>query len=200
MSNLLVATAEVEALELIMAACPGCGRVIVSVWPGHYDEDSDLFHRESKGYTLWPSTTSRLPVPSEVPTHIASDYNEAAAVLPYSSKASAALSRRCLQALLRDKGYHQHDLAHQIDVVLSSLPTYIAENVDHIRNIGNFAAHPMKSQASGEIVEVELGEAEWNLDVLDELFDFFYVQPAVAQRKRDALNAKLQAAGKPPMK
>lgn len=49
-------------------------------------------------------------------------------------------------------------------------------------------------------MEVEPGEAEWLLDVLEGLFDFYFVQPANAQRKRDALNEKLKAAGKPGMK
>ena len=93
---------------------------------------------------------------------------------------------------------NQRDLVKQIETVLPQLPTYIAENVDAIRNIGNFAAHSLKAKATGEILDVEPGEAEWNLDVLDELFDFYYVQPARAKAKRDALNAKLRAAGKPP--
>ena len=36
---------------------------------------------------------------------IAEDYNQAAIVLPYSPKASAALSRRCLQTILTEAGY-----------------------------------------------------------------------------------------------
>ena len=80
------------------------------------------------------------------------------------------------------------------------LPSEIAANVDAIRHIGNFAAHPMKSKASGEIVEVEEGEAEWLLDVLEELFDFYYVGPAQAAARRDALNKKLASLGKPPLK
>ena len=32
------------------------------------------------------------------------------------------------------------------------------------------------------------------------LFDFYFVQPAAAERKRTALNKKLEEAGKPPMK
>jgi len=47
---------------------------------------------------------------------------------------------------------------------------------------------------------VEAGEAEWQLDVLTGLFDFYFVQPAESQRKRDALNKKLADAKKPPMK
>ena len=72
--------------------------------------------------------------------------------------------------------------------------------IDAVRNIGNFAAHPIKDTNTGEIVEVEPGEAEWLLDVLEGLFDFYFVQPAELRRKREALNEKLEAAGKPPMK
>jgi hypothetical protein len=49
-------------------------------------------------------------------------------------------------------------------------------------------------------VAVEPHEAEWNLEVLEGLFDFFYVAPAKEQKKREALNAKLAGANKPPMK
>jgi uncharacterized protein DUF4145 len=80
------------------------------------------------------------------------------------------------------------------------LPQHLSNSVDAIRNIGNFSAHPVKSQVTGQIVEVEQEEAEWNLDVLDGLFDFYFVQPAAIQRKKAALNAKLTAHGKPPMK
>lgn len=63
-----------------------------------------------------------------------------------------------------------------------------------------FAAHPNKSLSTGAIVDVEPGEAEWMLDVLEGLFDFYFVQPDILQKKKDALNKKLADAGKPPMK
>jgi hypothetical protein len=72
--------------------------------------------------------------------------------------------------------------------------------LDAVRNIGNFAAHPIKSKASSELIDAELGEAEWNLDVLESLFEFYFTQPAVLKKKQDALNAKLKEAGKPEMK
>ncbi|MDB6122745.1 MAG: hypothetical protein JWQ71_1738 [Pedosphaera sp.] len=94
------------------------------------------------------------------------------------------------------------DLFGEIDQVLKTghLPTHISESIDAIRNIGNFAAHPIKSKSTGEIVPVEPGEAEWNLDVLELLFDFYFVQPAVIKKKRAALDAKLKDVGKHPMK
>jgi hypothetical protein len=55
----------------------------------------------------------------------------------------------------------------------------------------------MKSTNTGEIVDVEPGEAEWNLDVLDSLFDFYFVQPAISAARKAAVNAKLKEAGKP---
>ncbi len=94
------------------------------------------------------------------------------------------------------------DLAKEIEQVIqsSALPSNLAEEIDAVRNIGNFAAHPIKSKQSGEIVPVEPHEAEWNLEVLESLFDHYYVQPAKAQKRRELLDAKLKAAGKPPMK
>jgi hypothetical protein len=150
---------------------------------------------------VWPFALPARPIAPEVPRHIASDYGEASAVLSTSEKASAALSRRCLQLLLREAGgTKSKDLADQIEEVLPTLPGYLQKQLDAVRNIGNFAAHPQKSKITSEIIEVEPGEAEWNLDVLDLLFDFYFVQPRIAQEKRDALNKKLADAGKPSMK
>jgi hypothetical protein len=151
---------------------------------------------------VFPRAATRGPAPSDVPLSLAADFNEAGAVFSVSAKASAALGRRCLQGVLRDKGYTQHDLVGAIDAVLKSktLPSHLADNLDAVRNIGNFAAHPLKNTNTGEILPVEPEEAEWNLDVFEGLFDFYYVEPARAQAKRDALNEKLKAAGKPPMK
>ena len=114
-----------------------------------------------------------------------------------------ALSRRCLQRLLEDKAHvKKNDLAHEIKEILDSkqLSTPLANAIDAIRNFGNFAAHPLKFQVTGEIVDVEPGEAQWCLEVLEMLFDFYFVQPAEFQRRKNALNQKLTNLGKPPMK
>jgi hypothetical protein len=105
--------------------------------------------------------------------------------------------------VLREKAnVKPSDLAKEIQQILDEgkLPSLLLQSLDAVRNIGNFAAHPIKSKTTGEIIDVEPGEAEWNLDVLEALFDYFFVQPAILQTKRDALNAKLKEAGKPEMK
>jgi hypothetical protein len=125
---------------------------------------------------------------------------EACKVLADSAKASAALSRRNLQAILRDKaGTKNKDLFDQIEEVINSgkIPSHIQEGLHAVRNIGNFAAHEIKSKVTGAILEVEPGEAEWNLDVLESLFDFYFIQPAIAAKRKAELNKKLKEAGKP---
>ena len=137
-------------------------------------------------FLAYPKTTTRH-LPPEVPDPYRKDFAEACLVLPESAKASAAISRRCLQNLLRDQAnVKPSDLSKEIDEVLSSntLPSHLAEAIDGIRNVGNFAAHPLKSQNTGTIMEVEPGEAEWLLDVLEGLFDFYFVQPAILRKKR----------------
>lgn len=186
-----------DILDITAVRCPHCAKITVTIERGH--ESAGRFTSDQE-HVVWPLRAAR-PVPSEVPTEIAADYEEAVIVLGLSPKASAALSRRCLQAVLREAGNAtQQNLSKQIDAVRPDLPAYVAESVDYIRNIGNFAAHPTKDKSSGQIVDVEPGEAEWNLDVLDMLFDHYYVKPLQARKKRDALDAKLKAAGKPPMK
>ncbi|BBL58636.1 DUF4145 domain-containing protein [Methylomonas koyamae] len=185
--------------------CPACERFVLHlilsasyVVNGHPIKGSEISR-----YLVRPRGSMRPSPPKEVPEEFRSDYREAAAVLVDSPKASAALSRRCLQHLIREKaGIKKSDLAKEIDALISSntLPSHLVEAVDAIRNIGNFAAHPIKATSSGEVLPVEPGEAEWTLDVLDGLFDFYFVQPARLKAKRDALNEKLALANKPPMK
>jgi hypothetical protein len=69
--------------------------------------------------------------------------------------------------------------------------------LDAIRNFGNFSAHPITDLTTLQIIDVQEHEAEYCLDVLDALFDHYYVRPEEAKRKRAALDAKLTAAGKP---
>jgi len=173
--------------------CPSCSKAILH-----------LVKKKSRGnpvtFLIYPSHQSRLPANSVVPKELADDFNEAAKVLPHSAKASAALSRRCLQHLLNLQGFKNRDLVDAIEKAMATLPSHLSENLDAVRNIGNFAAHPAKNKNTGEIVNVEPHEASWNLDVLESLFDHYYVRPHISKAKRKALDEKLTGAGKPPMK
>jgi Domain of unknown function (DUF4145) len=107
---------------------------------------------------------------------------------------------------LRGQGYAQKDLAKQIDTLLNEtvqakvIPSALHETIDVIRNFGNFSAHPITDQTTLQVIEVETGEAEWCLDILEDMFDHYYVKPKQAKTRKAALDAKLSAAGKPPSK
>lgn len=183
--------------------CPECQEAIIYLRRCQGGPQYQNQHPQTWPVTLdflaYPRSGSRV-IPSEVPSPYRDDFSEACKVLGDSPKASAALSRRCLQAILRDKGgTSKRDLADQIDEVIQSgkVPPHVQGELDAVRVIGNFAAHPTKSTATGEIIEVEAGEAEWNLDVLESLFEFYFVQPGLTDKRKAALNVKLKAAGKP---
>jgi len=193
--------------EVKYADCPACRRTILVL---HTLDRGRVAGASGATITIQgtdhevfihPRTPSRVPIHASVPPQIAKDYHEACLVLADSPKASAALSRRCLQPLLREKaGVKVGNLSNEIDEAMEALPSHLSGAIDGVRNLGNFAAHPIKSESTGEVVEVEPGEAEWNLDTLEGLFDHYYAQPALLKEKQEALNKKLAEAGKPEMK
>jgi hypothetical protein len=145
---------------------------------------------------LWPKYYSKA-CPPEVPEELAEDYNEAWRVLDASPKASATLSRRCLQNILREKlGATGGNLLKEIDDVKGGLPSYIGEKLHMLREIGNFAAHPGKSENTGEILPVEPEEAELSLELLEQLFDHCFVKPGKHERMKEELNKKLKETGR----
>jgi hypothetical protein len=204
-SDLASVGADVDhgVMELQRMMCPDCKRHILRSFsiPIITDAAGARYNGAPSMALLYPKAALRPPPPQEVPNPFAQDYREACLVLADSPKASAALSRRCLQLILRDKGGVKHsDLSHEIEEAMPLLPLYLSGAIDAVRTVGNFAAHPIKSASTGEVVDVELGEAEWLLDTLEGLFGFYFVEPAALQKKRDELNAKLGDAGKPRLK
>ena len=185
--------------------CPECHETIIflSSQPHgrgpHRNQQGPPAFAERKTFMAHPHSRSR-PIPPEVPDPYRKDFSEACAVLADSANASAALSRRCLQAILANElGAKKRDLYDQIEEVIASgkLPSYIEDGLHDVRNIGKFGAHPIKSTSSGTIVDVEPGEAESNLDVLESLFDFCFVARAAAAKRKAALDQKLKDAAKP---
>ena len=190
---------------VVSRKCPSCERVVLVLVNGKIGSIGGRSMLESvKGERLiYPRIPSRVSLPKEVPEEFAEVYREACVVLSDSPKASAALSRRCLQRLLREKAHvKQSNLTNEIQEVIDSgnLPSYIVEAIDAVRKIGNYTAHLIKSERTGEIVDVEPGEADWNLDVLEALFNYYFVQPATIKRKREILNLKLKETDKKGMK
>jgi hypothetical protein len=197
-----------QGYDVAQGFCPECSQFIVLLRRGRYYQanfDAEGSRELMPPYSeqvLYPGPTTR-PLEAEVPKPYREEFAEAANVLAPSPKASAALSRRILQRIFREELSISHaTLAAEIDAFLArpGVPSHLSEAIDAVRNIGNFAAHSTKSTHTGEVVQVEPGEAEWLLEVLEALFDFVFVQPKRLAARRDALNQKLASVGKPPIK
>ncbi|MEN8185489.1 MAG: DUF4145 domain-containing protein [Bacteroidota bacterium] len=192
--------------QLQYSDCLNCSKLVVILKYGDLDYN-DITHDYSVYRIEWEKTIypkkSNFENSQDIPEIYLEDYEEAIKVLSASSKASAALSRRLLQSLLRDKfKIKKKTLAQEIQafIELDGVPSHLTDAIDAVRNIGNLAAHPTKNINTGEIVAVEKGEAEWIIEVIEALFDFVFIQPLKLERRREELNLKLEEIGKPPLK
>jgi hypothetical protein len=185
--------------------CPACRGIFVTHYLTKRDPEDNHPLNPRWGQThflgcIYPKGAARKPLPPEVPNEYRPDYEEACAVLEISPKASAALSRRLLQAILHERfSINKPNLQQEIQEFISTLtpPTHLAQQLDAVRVIGNFAAHPMKDTNTGAIADVEEGEAGLLVETLDIMFDYAFVQPAKWSAVKAAINAKLRAVGKP---
>lgn len=200
---------EFKGFQLAYMVCPSCDNVIVDIMIGNASisavggktyVDSIEDDEDFEEHRIWPRKGFSRKAHGSVPPHIAKDFEEATLVLPFSPKASAALSRRCLQNILVEAGgVTKKDLVDQINeaVEKNGFTPSVRRLLGAIRTVGNFAAHPMKDKNTGEILDVEEGEAELNVSTLESLMDYFYIRPLEEQKKIDEINQKLAAAGKP---
>ena len=183
-------------------SCPNCSGLIVYWVEGtstYTMFGNPMNVKEQKRSLLYPRNPARH-VPPEVPEWYRTQYLKAWAVLSDAPEASAAMSRRCLQGVLVDvAGARGNSLAAQIDDVIKNggVPSYAADSLEHVRVVGNFAAHPIKSTSSGEVIDILPGEAEANIAALDAVFDHYFVQPVRRAAQKALVNAKLREAGKP---
>jgi len=186
------------------AVCPACTELNLSI-KADVSQGFGVTWETLATYPQGALAANKILAPKEVPSHISQDYNEAISVIDCSPKAAAALSRRCLQAMLADNGYKHKNLVDQIKTVLAEsdrdriVPASLRETLDVVRSFGNFSAHPMTEVSTLQIIDVEIGESEWCLEILRHCFEVFYVEPKRLSERKAKLNAKLQLAGKPPL-
>jgi hypothetical protein len=191
--------------EIAYATCPNCENIVVYLQAGSLSTKNfgGVYIEDIEWELLIYPKNLRIDNSDDIPKDYLEDYEESLKVLSGSPKASAALSRRLLQNILREEyTIKENSLSQEIDKFINrkGIPSHITDAVDAVRNIGNFAAHPIKDKNTGEIVPVEFGEAEWLIEVIEALFDFTFIQPIKLKRRREELNIKLKNMGKPEMK
>jgi hypothetical protein len=139
---------------------------------------------------LLPPTYAR-PTPDYVPAPIRADYEEACAIADLSPKASAALSRRALQGIVRDfHGIVENTLNLELEALKGVVDPVTWKAIDAVRSVGNIGAHMEKD--INVIVDVEPDEAIRLIRLIEMLIREWYV---ARYNRSEELNA-LVAIGK----
>lgn len=183
---------------------PNCKEVELKIKTGtNKDINERYFQLEYpiSEHRLWPES-SHKPQPNFIPAPIVQDYIEASRIRDLSPKASATLSRRCIQGMIRDFcKISKNRLIDEITELSKRLEAGTApsgvnsesvEAIDHVRSIGNIGAHMEKD--IDVIVDVDPGEAQALLELIEMLFEEWYV--ARNTRKENLAKLKTIADGK----
>ena len=112
--------------------------------------------------------------PIYIPKQIREDYEEACAILSLSPKASATLSRRCLQGMIRDYwGIVKSRLNDEISDLKERIQPDLWSAIDSLRQLGNIGAHMEKDVDL--IVDIDPGEADKLIKLIELLMKEWYI-------------------------
>lgn len=137
--------------------------------------------------------SSAKPYPNYIPQPLLDDYTEACLIRDLSPKASATLSRRCLQGIIRDFwGIQKNRLVDEINELQPKVDRATWEAIDAVRSIGNIGAHMEKD--INLVIDVEPEEAQLLIGLIEILLNDWYV--ARHERQQHLSNIVALAAAK----
>lgn len=130
--------------------------------------------------------------PDYIPMVIKKDYEEACSIKDLSPKASATLSRRCLQGMIRNFwGISKSRLIDEIEAIKDKIDPLTWSSIESVRKIGNIGAHMEKD--INIIVDVEPNEAELLIHLIEVLIKDWYINK---HEREEKLNKLISLSGK----
>ncbi len=136
---------------------------------------------------LVPKNVSKI-YPEYIPQQLREDYEEACKIIQLSPKASATLSRRCLQGIIRDyHGITKSRLVDEVNALQGKIEPDVWSAIDAVRKIGNIGAHMEKDV--NVIVDIEPEEAQQLIRLIEMLFDEWYVRREERKKQLQAIQA-----------
>lgn len=144
-----------------------------------------------KEWQLLPESNAKV-LPDYIPSPIVEDYKEACRIRDLSPKASATLSRRCLQGMIRNFwGITRRTLKEEIDVIEDNVDKDTWESIEAVRKVGKVGAHMEKD--INLIVDVEPEEAQLLIGLIEQLIDDWYVTRETRKDRTKALKELVQS-------
>lgn len=157
---------------------------------GNVDITDEAIH----SWSLLPESSAK-PQPDFIPKPIVENYNQACRIRDLSANASAAMSRRCLQGMIRDfckiaKGTLAKEIETlKVQVEQGKGPKGVNNDtldaIDHVRRIGRIGAHMEKD--INLIIDVEPDEAQALINLIELLFEEWYVAKHEREKKLEKL-------------
>jgi hypothetical protein len=176
-----------RCLTSVFIVCPNpeCGRFTLTAT---LRELESVFHPSGSArpvysnrpiirqWSLIPESKAKS-FPSYIPKPILDDYGEACLIRDLSPKASATLSRRCLQGIIRDfwgAEIKTGKLAKEIEQLEDKVDDKTWQAIDGVRSVGNIGAH--MEEDINVIVDVEPNEAQLLVELIEILLKDWYVE------------------------
>lgn len=157
------------------------GKLYSAFWNGNHNIDPEVRLQ----WSMKPSSLAKQ-FPQYIPTAIVSDYEEACLIRDLSSKASATLSRRCLQGIIRDFwDVKKGKLVDEINSIKDKIDPITWEAIDSVRSIGNIGAHMEKD--INLIIEVEPQEAQLLIGLIEFLIKDWYIAKHEKQKHLESI-------------
>lgn len=166
------------------------GNSTQSYYTGNLDHNALI-----REWLLLPDSVAK-PQPDYIPEYIRKDYEEACKIAHLSPNASAVLSRRCLQSMIRDFcNIKETNLHKEIEKLKTSveeckIPSVTEESIqaiDNIREMGNIGAHIKKP--TGILIDIEPEEATLLIQLIETLFKDWYVARNERQQRLKNIQA-----------
>jgi hypothetical protein len=197
-------------LNVRAVSCPNpkCREVVLSCSMVQVIDAINLSPRYRPGQILhtWPLLPESLakPQPAFIPKPIVDAYKQACRIVSLSPEASATMSRRCIQGMIRDFWkVKKRTLWLEIEAIKTKVDKETWKAIHAVREFGNIGAHMQKN--IDLLVEVDPGEAEMLIKLIELLFRQWYVRRyddeervaavvALGAAKKKQVDAKKQAA------
>jgi hypothetical protein len=187
-------------LEWMECANSACAQVVIRATATYQIPRHAAPELQAEVWLVYPRRSYR-PLDPLITGTLRQDYDEAAALLDLTPRLSAVLTRKIVFDLLEQyAGIGEYTLKASLDKFIGDKkhPARIKENLQHLREIGDFGAHT-KKDGVGQVIDVSREDAEWTLDLVDRLFDYFILDAERDKKLRGTWDKNLDDAGRKPI-
>ena len=175
-----------KIVDTIACANEDCRELTLIFTLYRVNRDGGVIHPAIHSWPLLPESTAK-PQPDYISKSIVDNYIQACRIRDLSPNASAAMSRRCLQGMIRDfwDVNGERTLSDEIHAIEDKVDPTTLSAIDAVREIGNIGAHMEKD--ANLILDVEPNEAQALINLIEMLFEEWYIHRHERQKRADTV-------------